>query len=222
MNGYSPIQMGAAMFFFGLAAEFGWYRFFGNRGPRIQHWSAHGVQLLRVGVMLGVLHWGWHSLDQLRDPGSGWTSHLLAFGFVFLAELVPFHKVWYVQGETSLERSYTYGKYRYRMPYEVRWYLRRTSMTNACLFAVAIGEVHGHSHRTTIDNVVAYPIPMYAFTLYLLLALVRWFFVFYEPPLWNKPILFSTAPRIAPLPPGHPDPRSVEEYLNQLPPRLPK
>lgn len=222
MNPLSAIQMGAVMFVLGLVAEFVWYCCFANCGPRTQRWSAHAVQLVRVFFMLAVLHWGWHGLEQLRDPVSGWTGHLMVFGFIFLAELAPFHKVWYIQGENSLDRSYTHAKYLYRLPYEIRWYLRRNSIANACLFAVAIGEVNDHSHRTSIHNELAFPILMCALTLYPLLALVRWFFVFYEPPLWNKPMLFSTAPRVEPLPPGHPDPRSVEEYLNQLPPRRPK
>jgi len=204
----------------GAALEWAWYRLFRSGSTRSQRWSALGLQLLRLAMMLAALWWVWHGLNDTPQGFEGWRGQAWGFAILFAGGWLSLSRFLDMrQRETLAQRAESIARYEHRLPFDVRWYLRRTTTLNAVVFAYAAAKASAMPSGEIDDGGAVFSVLTPGVTGFLVLTIFRRVAHVWEPPEWSGPIDYTRDAPAPPPAPGQPDPGDVADALHRPRPR---
>lgn len=203
------------MLAFGLVVEYVWYRFFSRQRPIVQRRSAQLFQFLRALVVAAVIYRTWRDLIEPPAVVQICYAQCVILLVITLLGMFSLSPRWDRQERNWQERVPSAGRYLHRIPYDIRWYLRRTSIGNAFVVMAAVC-VSAFGSQEILESVI----PIWAIILppvgnWIVLTAFRRIFSILEPPIWDGAILHATEPAPRHIRPGVPDPMDVTKHLNR-------
>ena len=196
-----------------------WKASFTKRSPETQRRSAYFIQFVRVVVIALVLRVLWSIHFDTVESMEYWFSCTILLFAIFGSGCVPMSACLHIEGKSWQERLPDYARHVHCLPYDVRWYLRRTTLSNAFVLTILARSSVMPEHLLFDGQfpIVLILFPTMAFWLFL--TIIRKKFDLFEPPPMGGAILHRTSDKPPAPNPGQPNPFDVEEYLHSLPPR---